>query len=316
LGISFGAVAILAIAANLTVEHGASVIQTTKIFGPSPIVRETPRVALPLPAPVPMPVAVPESPVMVPLENAELLDALAQFDRSLLLRAQAATSENKILLAAAEQHLAREAASFIRQAATGSRGAATSLAAEVRTLRATGDALINASDVRRAAFASYWSHFEGVDQPIKSALDRNWTIFGRVIARQPLITLSRELDELRRRTAQMTPAGGYEPTTLSALADSEVRFPTTLEQNAAGLTRSQGKQWVEQLHNELAEVVSSRSALDSADHQATVTLDAFEQSVGIVANLIRTAPERSRKPGVRRPRIAGRRDEIVTTDRS
>jgi diguanylate cyclase (GGDEF)-like protein len=295
LGISFGAVAILAICANVTVEHGASVIQTTKIFGPSRIVRETPRVALPLPTPVPIPVAVPESPVMVPLENAELLDSLAQFDRSVLLRAQAATSENQILLAAADQHLAREAASVIPTAATSSAGAARSLAAQIRTLRATGDALVNASDVRRAAFASYWSHFEGVDRPVKSALDRNWTIFGRVIARQSLITLSRELDDLRRRAAQMTPAGGYEPTTLSALVDSETRFSNTLEQNAAGLARSQGKQWVEQLRNELAEAVSSRSALTSADHQATVTSGAFEQCVSIVDNLARTAAERSRK---------------------
>jgi diguanylate cyclase (GGDEF)-like protein len=295
LGISFGAVAILAIAANMTVEHGASVIQTTKIFGPSPIVRETPRVALPLPTPVPIPTAVPESPVMMPLENAELLNALAQFDRSLLLRAQAATLENKVLLARTEQHLAREAASFIAKAATDSAGAARSLAAQVRTLRATGDALVNASDTRRAAFASYWSHFEGVDRPIKSALDRNWTIFGRVIARQSLITLSRELDDIRRRAGQMTPTGGYEPSTLSALVDSEMRFSTTLEQNAAGLTRSQGKQWVEQLRNELSEVVSSRSALASADHQATVALSTFEQSVSIVGNLARTAAERSRK---------------------
>src|ERR1700730_4174073 len=245
LGISFGAVAILAIAANMTVEHGASVIQTTKIFGPSPIVRETPRVALPLPTPVPIPTAVPESPVMLPLENAELLNALAQFDRSLLLRAQAATSENKVLLAATEQHLAREAASFIAKASTGSAGAVRLLASQVRTLRTTGDALVDASDARRAAFAFYWSHFEGVDRPIKSALDRNWTIFGRVIARQSLIPLSRELDDIRRRAAQMTAAGGYEPSTLSALVDSEMRFSSTLEQNAAGLTRSQGKQWVE-----------------------------------------------------------------------
>jgi diguanylate cyclase (GGDEF)-like protein len=295
LGISFGAVAVLAIAANMTVEHGASVIQTTKIFGPTRIVRETPRVALAVPTPIPMPTAIPESPEMMPLENAELLDTLAQFDRSLLIRAQAATSENKVLLAATEQRLAREAASFISKVATGSPGAARALAAQVRTLRATGDELVKASDVRRAAFASYWRHFEGVDRPIKSALDRNWTIFGRVIARQSLITLSRELDDLRRRAAQMTPAGGYEPTTLSALVDSELRFSTTLQQNAAGLTRSQGKQWVEQLRNELSEAVSSRSALASADHQATVTLGAFEQSVSIVGNLARTAAERSRK---------------------
>jgi hypothetical protein len=134
------------------------------------------------------------------------------------------------------------------------------------------------------------------------SLDRNWTILGRIIARQSLITLSRQLDDLRRRAAQMTPAGGYEPTTLSALVDSEMRFSTSLEHNTAGLTRSQGKQWVEQLRNELSEAVSSRSALASADHQATVALGAFEQSVSIVSNLARTAAERTRK--LEAPKIA------------
>jgi diguanylate cyclase (GGDEF)-like protein len=293
LGISFGAVAILAIAANMTVEHGASVIQTTKIFGPSPIARETPRVAPAVPTPVPISAAVPEPPVLVPLENAALLDALAQFDRSLLLRAQAATSENKVLVDATEQHLARETASFIAKASTGSAGVVRSLAAQVRTLRATGDALISASDARRAAFVSYWSHFDAIDSPLKSALDQNWTLFGRVIARQSLITLSRELDDIRRRAGQMTAAGGYEPSTLSALVDSERMFSTTLEQNAAGLTRSQGKQWVEQLRNELSEVSSSTSALTTADRRATVALSTFERSASIAANLARGASEQS-----------------------
>src|SRR3984893_10178718 len=105
LGISFGAVAILAIAANVTVEHGASVIQTTKIFRPSP-------------TPVPIPTAVPEPPPMMVLESAELLDVLAQFDRSLLLRAQVATPENKVLLATTAQHLGRKAMSFTSKAAS------------------------------------------------------------------------------------------------------------------------------------------------------------------------------------------------------
>src|ERR1700730_1408424 len=80
LGISFGAVAILAIAANLTVEHGASVIHTTKIFGPSPIAREQPPLArsVPIPAPIATAVAIPKT----HLEDADLLEALTQFDRS------------------------------------------------------------------------------------------------------------------------------------------------------------------------------------------------------------------------------------------
>ena len=44
-----------AIVANTIVEHGAPVIQTIKIFGPSPTMRETSRVVLPQTTPAPIP---------------------------------------------------------------------------------------------------------------------------------------------------------------------------------------------------------------------------------------------------------------------
>lgn len=297
LGISFSAVAILAIAANLTVEHGASVIQTTRIFGPSPIAREQPPIARPVPTPVPTATA-----VAIPkthLEHGDLLEALTQFDRSLLMRAQVPSSENNVLLATAAQQFARDATSFAsKAAATTQGGSLKSFATHVRMLRAAADALVNANDARRAAFTTYWSHFEGIDRLIKSALDQNWTIFGRVIARQSLITLSRQLDDIRRRGAQLTAAGGHDLSTLSALSDSEASFSNTVEKNAAGLTRSQGTRWVEQLRNELAGMISSRTGFASADHQATASFSAFEQDVNSVATMVRTVAAQSQKSEV------------------
>jgi diguanylate cyclase (GGDEF)-like protein len=297
LGISFGAVAILAIAANLTVEHGASVIQTTKIFGPTPISRGQAPAArpVPLPAPIATAVAIPKT----HLEDTDLLEALTQFDRSLLMRAQVPTSENNVLLATAAQQFAKDATSFASKAtATAQPGPLKSFATHVRMLRAAADALVNANDARRAAFTTYWSHFEGIDRLTKSALDQNWTIFGRVIARQSLITLSRQLDDIRRRGAQLTAAGGHDPGTLSALSDGEASFLNALEKNAAGLTRSQGTRWVEQLRNELAGMSSSRTEFESADHQATASFSAFEQDVNSVAMLVRTVAAQSQKSGV------------------
>ena len=312
LSISFGAVAILAIAANVTVEHGASVIHTTKIFGPTPIERRQPLVSPPVRAPVAIPAALPEPPPLTHLQDAALLEALSQFDRALLLRAQIAGSENGVLLDTTEQHLAREVASFTSKATSGNpAGPVKFFARQIRALHSAGNALVDTSDARRVAFAAYWSHFEVLDTLIKGALDRNWTIFGRVIARQSLITLSRQLDDIRQRAAQLTAAGGYEPSSLSRLADSEVRFSKAVEQNVAGLKRSQGKQWLDQLHNEISGVIASRTALTSADLQATAAFDTFEQSVSSVGTLTRTIAERSgelegpkQSPVVARPATA------------
>lgn len=292
LGISFGAVAILAISANLIVEHGTSVIQTTRILDLSPIVREMSGVLSAVPKSVFRPTAAPDPSLMTHLEDSNLQDALGQFDRMLVLRAQTATAENKALLSTADQHFAREVSRITSNAtSTAAAGTLKSFASQVKALRAAGDSLIAASDARRAAFASYWNHFDGVDRLIKSAFDQNWTIFGRVIARQSLISLSRQLDDLRRQAAQLTAAGGYESSTLSALAESEAKLSNTIEQNATGLTRSQGARWVGPLRNELSAVISSGTELATADRQATVAFGVFEQNVRSAGMLARKAAE-------------------------
>ncbi|MGH8137587.1 MAG: putative bifunctional diguanylate cyclase/phosphodiesterase [Steroidobacteraceae bacterium] len=305
LGISFAAVAILAIAANLTLEHGASVIQTTKTYSPSPIVREIPRVTAPQPAPVSIPTRAPAPTAVSRLEDGDLLDALGQFDRTVVLRAQAATPENKALLATTARHLADEGAAFVSKAAARApESRIKALTTHARRLRAAGDALIGASDARRASFAAYGSQFDNLDRLMKSTLDHNWTIFGRVIARQSLMSMSRELDDIRRGAAQLTAAGGYDPSVLNALADSESKFSNALQQNAAGLTRSQGAQWLERMRIEFSGVISSRIELASVDHQAAEAFSTFEQDVTSAGTLVRAITESSRKSRALRTPIA------------
>jgi diguanylate cyclase (GGDEF)-like protein len=292
LGISFGAVAILAIAANLTVEHGVSVIQTTRIFGANLIVRATPGASRGVsPSGSPLGGTV-ESPTPRITGGANFLDALGQFDRALTSRAQAATPENKALLTTTGQRLNVEGTRLISNtASTAPAGTAESMAMQMRALFAAGDALVNSSDARRASFAAHWSHFDGVDRLTKSALDQHWTIFGRVIARQSLVSLSRELDDIRRQAAQLTAAGGYEPSALDSLAQSEAKFSNTMRQNSAGLIRSQGVQWVEQLQKELAAMIADGTELAAADRKAIVAFNTFEQSVRSVGALARTSIE-------------------------
>ena len=71
-------------------------------------------------------------------------------------------------------------------------------------MRNAGDDVIRVADERRAVLAGYWSHFESVDAQVKKALDQNnWKIFGRVISRQSLLALSRDLDDIRRGSTQL-----------------------------------------------------------------------------------------------------------------
>jgi hypothetical protein len=112
LGVSFGAVAVLAIAANLIAEHGASIIQTTKTY---PVIAPAAQIERPRPAlPVALPPAEPEPrPQEAPPNDADLLDAVGQFERTLVLRAQIASPENTAVLSKAAQRLEDETRAFI-----------------------------------------------------------------------------------------------------------------------------------------------------------------------------------------------------------
>ena len=291
LGIAFTAVAVLAIAANLVVEHGTKVIRISGIFNAGSILR-TPRPTLEFNRAVASQ-STSASPSTLPTfgESAHLSDTLAQFERAVTLRAQSRTPENIALLATAAQNLAEARSQLPLSSTSATQSSLQSFAKQLLALQDDGAVFVTASDSRRASFDSYWSNFDVIDRLTKTALDQHWTIFGRVIARQSLISLSRELDDIRRQGAQLTVAGGYDGRTLQLLGDTETAFANTLQKNAAGLTRSQGGQWFEEMSRTLSAVTAARTELTNGDRRATVAFVAFEQRLRTVRGLARTALE-------------------------
>jgi diguanylate cyclase (GGDEF)-like protein len=288
LGAAFGAVALLAVAANLTWERG--VIQTTRTFTPGLIARPAPPRVLPVVV-EPTPVSAPQ-PTVNKLNDSELFEALAEIDRVVALRARAPGATDSALTSSTNQKLLTALTSFLKQSPTLTDGSrADSLRAETRKLRAAADEFIRVSDARRAALGSYNSHFEVIDSSLKSTLDHNWTIFGRVIARQSIVSMSRDLDELRRQSAQLNASDGYDPAVLSALEHGESQFSQTLEHNASGLIRAQGAPWVAQLRQGLLDLSTNRTQLAALGQQAGEASSAFERKVKQVGVLVRSITE-------------------------
>src|SRR6185437_10842472 len=108
---------------------------------------------------------------------------------------------------------------------------------------------------------AYRSHFENIDATFKHTLDHTWKIFGRIIARESLITLSHQLDEIRRKSAQLSPVGGYDSKDLTALAEAEAAFSSTLDRHGVDLTRSQGAPWLAHVREEFTQLIASRLQL-------------------------------------------------------
>ena len=297
LSISFTAVAVLAMAANLVLEHGASVIETIRTRAATPIVRDT---QLSTPAAHPIGgsrsgAARPDAAASVP--DAELLEAFSQFERAVLLRAQAETPENHTSVRSANEQLRGELGVFIKQARETELAQKDTevLASLLLEACAAADGFIKGGDSRRASLLAYRNHFENVDAAFKQALEHTWKIFGRVIARESLITLSHQLDEIRRKSAQLSPDGGYSSKDLTALAEAEGAFSSTLEHHVADLGRSQGTPWVAHVREELGELSSSRHKLAAADQVSGAAFKDFEHHRDLATSLIRSIAQSAKQ---------------------
>ena len=295
LGIAFVAVALLAVAANLIVEHGVSVIQTTTVrSAPPPIVVKEPAAA-PAPVLAAAPAAVPV-PIPTPARAELLLAAVAEFERAVERRGETSNAANSELLRAAEQRLHEEMSTFVEKADVSSdRASLKKLATRATALHRDGEEIIRDSDARRRMVNEYWQRFETVDMRMKGSVDRSWKIFGRVIARQSLISLGRDLDDVRRRSEQLTAGGGYDAAMLDGLAQSQLRLETTLEQNAKNLAASQGEEWVKHLIEDLAQVIASRAQLATLDEQTTHVLGSLEKDAEELSSAARAIGESARK---------------------
>jgi len=295
LGIAFVAVALLAVAANLIVEHGVSVIQTTTVHSaPPPIpVKEPEAVVAPVIATAPVSIPIP---VFAPARDELLLAAAVEFERSIERRGEAANAANNELLRSATQRLQEELTAFVAKADVSTNHATLKrLAARAIALHRDGEEVVRDSDARRSMVTEYWERFETIDKRMQGSVDGSWKIFGRVIARQSLISLGRDLDDVRRRSEQLTAAGGYDAAMLDGLAQSQLRLETTLEQNAKTLAASQGDDWVKHLQEELAQVLASRAQLATLDEQTTHALSAFEKDAEDFSSAARTIAEAARK---------------------
>jgi diguanylate cyclase (GGDEF)-like protein len=293
LGVAFGAVAVLAMAANLIAEHGRQLIRTTVVV--SPIVRAAPQQPERSIAATPAPLAG-VAPTREATDNLLLVEAINQFERAVERRAELDSAENVDLLKVAGLRVRDQAEAFLEEINTpGVETRARALRPRVRDLRNAGDEVVRVADDRRAVLAGYWSHFESADAQVKKALDQNnWKIFGRVISRQSLSGLSRELDDIRRGSTQLNTAS-EDAAMLDSLAQSQARFAAALERNASGLSRSQGAAWVASLRREFGAVLANREQLAQLDEQNPRGVAPFERGAEELAGLVRGIGAAARK---------------------
>ncbi|HEV7448386.1 MAG TPA: hypothetical protein VGO18_37810, partial [Steroidobacteraceae bacterium] len=237
LAISFSAVAVLAVVANLIGE--GTVLRIIEVHEE----RAAPRA--PAPAPV-LPAAKTATPA--PLRSAfPSADALLLAMDRLANVVDASAEGDLTELSARYQKLGTElehaAAEFAAAATAAGESPPVRFMPTIRSYRQRGDDLLKLAGTRRVSMADYSSHFEQFNTRVKKSLDHAWNIFGRVIARQSLVKVTSNLDDLRRRYADFVAADTVDSATFDALGASEAALAQTLAQDRAGFTHADGQGW-------------------------------------------------------------------------
>jgi diguanylate cyclase (GGDEF)-like protein len=246
--LSFAAVAVLAAAANLIAEDGVEVIRThhldhgltsapPTIDGNGAALRDS---------------AVSTAAAEPRGQNGALLAAaIERYRRAVEVRAAvdspAAIAEER----AAAQNLESASEGVQRQT--------------LQTYEAAGRNSIRLADARRAALHEIAGRADAMDEQLKTSLDGAWKIFGRVLARQSLMQLRSELDDIRRGIVRWSTADG-DRAAMTAVMAGETAFAATFNRNAAAFSRAEGGRWVGELREnslKFAALVESTTKLDS-----------------------------------------------------
>ncbi len=90
-------------------------------------------------------------------------------------------------------------------------------AAKVPDRLDSSEELAKIERIRSEQTREYWKRFEQADSRIKTAVDGGWKIFGRVLARQSLVDLSRQMDEIRRSFVSYSSSNGEDKSARVAL---------------------------------------------------------------------------------------------------
>jgi diguanylate cyclase (GGDEF)-like protein len=263
LALAFAAVAVLAVAANLIIERGGAVVQTVRVdrgqFSPIPPAgRETAAPAPSIPADKPANRAVESS--ADEIDRQRFLVAVDEFQHAIEERASTDSNDSAIAVQAAMQALR----AALRAPSLQRRGAAGPIEGLTFEYEQAGLRFVQSTESRGAALHEYLGRVDATAGRITVSLDGALTLFGRVFARESLLRLHAQVNELGRRVAALSSAeaGGAEDTSaLDAVASAESAFARSLRLNESALTRSEGTDWMRHMHEDLSRIAELRQSI-------------------------------------------------------
>ena len=251
LAMSFAAVGVLAVVANLIVEQGISIVEVTRFEVAPPAPVEQPLVASSL-------AVVPAAPEPSSPEIPALADAVERYADTVAVRVRTPSDENDARVDEALRVLRAEQAASERR----NTPRQSTFAAALRRYEQNGRELVRLADERRALIEAYAASFASIDSRLAASVDRGLRIFGRVLTRESVLQLRADHDAMERAFAIFRAADAVDKeAAVTALADSETAFERRLTENARELRRGESPEWLAEISAELEQSRSLRFAL-------------------------------------------------------
>ncbi len=217
----------------------------------------------------------------------DLLESAARFERATEAELQSPTASRSSAFLAAEAAVKDSERRLAALTAGRPDFDAQPFLTSARELRKDGALLLTYNDSLRQSLDHYWKSLDSLDALLSGALDHNWRIFGHVFARQSLLSLIAKVRDIRSAAAPIAYTSDTDQREPSAVAAGEQQFADLLAQHQAELVRSQGTQWVQELHDALAAVVEARTILSEDAARTAQGHLSFEGRAATLASDVR-----------------------------
>jgi diguanylate cyclase (GGDEF)-like protein len=285
LTVSFAAVIVMAVTANLIAEHGVTLIETTDLISQPMRAVSTPSAAKGLQT---------ESDTagasIVATDISGVLAALERTHLAFQARLQVDDPELWAELLRASAALAEQGERVPQSMSEQGDPVAPSTPALLSAYLKQVDTTVKLADSRRASISNYRSALKDLEALIAREIDKGWKVMGRIVARQSLVALGRDLQAIEASAGVLNAASYRDAAGLAALSKSEEEFGARLKKSSESLRRSQGVDWEKQVSAAFEKLASShRNAVVADQKLRTSTPRVAELRDGAAAAIARSA---------------------------
>jgi diguanylate cyclase (GGDEF)-like protein len=280
LSIAFTAVALLAATVNLIVERGATVVRTSQLRheAASGTGRDTTmRTAA--------------AAQLRNLHASALSQALARFSLAAQRRVALDPAPGITDLQSTARALDRAAADFQQDLHSDATPASAALPAQLSAYRKDAQALLELSAARQAVIDEYSRHYDAMSARLQASVNGALTLFGRVFARQVILQLHSDLDDIGRCFAAVRATEAADGTAWSSLTATQALFARRFEASTAHLKRAEGAAWVQDMQRDLDALLTQADSLLSMDQRHRALASRLLQEESGLMDLIEPKPE-------------------------